>query len=350
MPVELIDLGEVVTLRAVFLTSGDVVADPTGGTLVITLPDATTVIRVITTQTTHDGTGRYHYDYTTTQNGIHTYVWSPTGTVSAIQAGEFLVGTFTSPGPCSEWAGVDDIFDCGPCSGVTPDYGKAAGALAAATRILFVLSDERYPGLCQHTIRPCRWSDRWAWFPRFDGWGYCGCGAGTPHECSCGSGSVVELPDFPVLQIDSVRVDGILLAASTYRLDEQRLLRRIDGYSFPSCQDLTLATTETGTFQIVYWAGVLPPADGVLAVTRLACELYQACSGGDCALPDNIVNLARLGMTAQFADLPTVAVAENFLGLREVDYFLKTERYGKSHGPMTTVSVDRPRPPAMRVY
>lgn len=336
MPVELIDLGEIVTLRAIFLTSGDAVADPTGGTLVITLPDGTTVSKIILTETTSDGTGRRHYNYTTSQNGIHTYVWTPTGTVTAIQAGEFLVGTFTSPGPCSEWAGVEDIFDCGPCASVTPDYGQAATALAAATRILYVLSNERYPGLCRHTIRPCRWPD-----------GSCGCGL---RECGCPSGPMLRLPDWPVLQIDSVRVDGDLLAASAYRLDEQRILRRLDDDTWPSCQDLTAAATEPGTFSVTYWAGVLPPADGVLAVTRLACELYQACSGGDCALPENITALARLGMSAEFADIPTVMAEENFLGLREVDYFLKTEKYGREHGSMTTVSVDRPHSPHMRVY
>ncbi len=355
MPIELIDLGEIVTLRALFINSSGSVADPTGGTLVITLPDGTTVTRLITTQTTADGTGRWHYDYTTTQNGMHTYVWSPTGPVSGIQAGEFLVGSFTSPGPCSEWAGVESIFDCSPCASVAAadrDYGSAADALQAATRILYEMTARRYPGLCRHVVRPCRWSDRWgsAMHPSHN-WGSCTCGAASPRECGCPAGPVVVLPDWPVMAIDSVRVDGSLVASSSYRLDEQRLLRRIDDDTWPSCQDLTAnPASENATFQVTYWAGVLPPPDGVLAVRRLACELYQACSGGDCALPDNITNLARLGMSVDFADIPTVLAEENYLGIREVDWFLKAERYGRSHGNVTTVSVDRPHAPGLRVY
>ena len=352
MPVELIDLGELVTLRAVFLDSSGVVQNPTGGSLVITLPSGATVTRLITTQTTQDGTGRWHYDYTTTLNGIHTYVWSPTGPVTAIQAGEFLVGTFTSSGPYSEWAGVEDVFDCAPCSGVAAasrNYGSAADALAAATRILFELSAHRYPGLRQYTVRPCRWSDRWtSCGPR--SWGICTCGARTARECGCPSGPVIELPDWPVLQVDSVRVDGTVLAVSTYRLDEQRLLRRIDDDTWPSCQDLTEAVTQNATFQVVYWAGVLPPPDGVLAVKRLACELYQACSGGDCALPQNIVNLTRQGMDVAFIDPQTIIGEDGYTGIREVDYFLKAERHGQSHGMTLTVSVDRPHAPHLRVY
>ena len=352
MPVELIDLGEVVTLRAVFLTGANVVADPTGGTLVITLPDATTVTRQIVTQTTTDGTGRWHYDYTTTQNGVHTYVWTPTGPVSGIQAGEFLGGEFTTPGPCTEWAGVEDIFDCGPCADVaTPNYGTAADMLAAATRILYELSNQRYPGLCRHVVRPCRRSDHWDCAGWHHGWGACGCGAASPRECGCPSGAVVELPDVPVLQIDSVRVNGSLVASSAYRLDEQRFLRRIDTDTWPNCQDLTAdPATDDATFQVTYWAGVLPPADGILAVKRLACELYQGCVGGDCALPANVANLTRLGMDVAFIDPTTIIGEDGLTGIREVDLFLQAERYGRTHGGLLTVSPDRPGRDHLRVY
>lgn len=248
--------------------------------------------------------------------------------------------------PCADWITADDVFDCGACASIAvgdQDATLAASVAEAASRILFLLSGRRYPGVCTDTVRPCKRSRRWGpgwlsarWEPS---WGYCSCGAGTWTDCTCSHRGEITLGAYPVISITQVLIDGSVLAPSAYRLDDYRWLRRIDGDAWPSTQDLDEATTETDTWAVTYTWGRAAPEDGIIAAKRLACELYQACAGGDCALSKQAQSVARQGVEITFESAEEL-FGNGRTGLYEVDLFLETERYATAHQGSQTVSPD----------
>jgi hypothetical protein len=66
----------------------------------------------------------------------------------------------------------------------------------------------------------------------------CGC---RTSDCSCSSLSEVLLPG-PVGDIESVRIDGITLDRTDYRVDNGYRLVRTDGGVWPACQDMAAAS------------------------------------------------------------------------------------------------------------
>lgn len=189
-------------------------------------------------------------------------------------------------------------------------------ALQAASEALWAATAQRF-GLCTETIRPCRrdcggsWpfaDSWWEWtggtWPRpllHDGAWYnitCGsCGGG----CSCGTLEEALLPG-PVYDVLQVKVDGTPLATTAYRLDNGRLLVRVDGGRWPTCQELALPDTAVGTWSVTARFGEPVPILGQQAVGELACEMVRAMLGEDCRLPKNIQQLVRQGVTISFPE------------------------------------------------
>ena len=151
-------------------------------------------------------------------------------------------------------------------------------------------------------------------------WGICGCG--VADQCGCGSLSQINLPGNPaVLGVTEVIVDGVTLAPASYRLDSFRRLVRVDGERWPCCQDLALAVTEPGTWQVSYAFGRVPPEAGVTAARDLACEMYQGATGGDCALPKRVTTISRQNVTLALLD-PFKFFEAGRTGIYSVDLFL----------------------------
>jgi hypothetical protein len=133
----------------------------------------------------------------------------------------------------------------------------------------------------------------------------------------------VLLSGYPVQIITEVKIDGDVVAPSSYRLDEGRFLTRLDGDHWPSCQDLSLADTEEGTFSVSYGYGASPPEIGIKAAAQLACELYKACSGEACALPARVTRAVRQGVTYEMNAFRFDPIAKAWkTGLPLVDAFL----------------------------
>lgn len=127
------------------------------------------------------------------------------------------------------------------------------------------------------------------------------CGCGSSDDCSCATLSEVILPG-PVGKIVSVKIDGVELAASDYRVDNSGRLVRQDGEAWPGCQDLSVAAGEPGTFEVTYYRGAAPNALTRAAAGALAAEFLAGCNGQECRLPWNLVSVARQGENYEFGE------------------------------------------------
>lgn len=239
----------------------------------------------------------------------------------------------------------------GPCTwpvdlSCVPDWetysaSARSAAVSWAAYILWALTGRQY-GPCSITVRPCgpRCSgpSGYMTFPvRSDGssgamgpwmvpwidagvWRNCGCAGG----CSCAADCEIALPG-PVAAVDEVTVGGVTLPASAYRLDIVRglpVLVRIDGECWPECQDMNANTDEPGSFAITYQRGVYVPRAGQLAAGQLAGEFAKACSGQDCALPQQLASLTRNGVEVQVVD-PATFLDAGLTGLANVDMWIR---------------------------
>ncbi|QDH93270.1 head-to-tail adaptor [Microbacterium phage Cressida] len=228
----------------------------------------------------------------------------------------------------SDCGGVCDVFDRWP-----EEEREAARALfeAQAIDLLWNWTDRLY-GVCPTTIRPCRddcggndgSATFWGRGPRFDpsfprqgrggmstggwtpvliggAWKNVGCGCLSACQCTIDGAHALSLPG-PIVSVTQVRIDGEVVPASAYRVDHKRLLVRIDGGTWPACQDLLAEPTEEGTFEIIYERGLPVPVGGMVAAGRLACELaMDSCGDDNCALPERLTSITRQGMTIGIA-------------------------------------------------
>lgn len=198
---------------------------------------------------------------------------------------------------------------------------------AQAIDLLWNWTDRLF-GVCEVTVRPCAegcggadgsatfWgrgpgydpsfpragrggTSTGGWTPVLIGgkWMNVGCGCISACRCSIDGAHALSLPG-PVQSITSVRVDGEIVPPSAYRVDNQRLLVRLDGDTWPSCQNMLLGPDQPGTFEVVYERGVPVPVGGMVAAGRLACELAAAaCGDEECGLPERLQTVTRQGVT-----------------------------------------------------
>ena len=200
-------------------------------------------------------------------------------------------------------------------------------------------------GVCQLKVRPCRkpcapWRVEWLnyapmgvgsgpWIPILDGGQPvnvlrgCGCG-GLYSGCGCRELCEITLNPYAA-SIVEVRVDGKVLPATAYRVDDYRKLTRTDGACWPECQQLELPDTAMGTFSVTYRTGVDPATDpgAMAAAAELAGEIYRYCRrmGGSCAPPSaHVTRIVRDGVEYDL-DL-NAYYSEGRTGLPRVDQFL----------------------------
>lgn len=151
-------------------------------------------------------------------------------------------------------------------------------------------------------------------------WRNCGCSGG----CTCKAACEVPFPG-SVAAVQEVRIDGVVLDPSAYRLDSYRgspVLVRTDGDCWPVCQDMAADIDAVGSFVIVYQPGELLPQGGQLAAGALACEFARACVGGDCVLPSQLASMSRNGVEVQVVD-PTQFFENGLTGNATVDRWLR---------------------------
>jgi len=255
--------------------------------------------------------------------------------------------------PCTPWT---PTF-CIDLGSLDPAVQAATGlGVSIASDLLWTLSGRRF-GLCDATIRPCRrscWPNPgwgWGWWNGSGGWwGWpypvnlgggiwvnCGCGS-CGDTCACTPLEEVQLA-YPVASVTQVMIDGVVLNPSAYLLYDHRILVRVDGGSWPLCNDLT-KTTGVGAWHITASYGVEVPPSGKLAVGQLAVEIAKDCAGAACALPRNITSITRQGVSQTFNQKGPTLV----FGLPLVDAFLRAHNPAGVSGRAQIFDIDGPRP------
>jgi len=239
--------------------------------------------------------------------------------------------------PCEPWP---FIWCCPELPNPNPDpliQAVLDDAVLGASQLLYSRTAQQF-GLCEVTLRPCRrdcddmwrfgnwfeWTPGRQWpFPALiDGaWFNLGCGSCT-GGCSCKRISEALLPG-PVHDITEVKVDGLVLPASSYRVDNHRLLVRTDGGVWPRCQDLNLDDDQPGTWSATPVLGEEVPDLGQRAVGELACEWAKACLGQECRLPSPIQQIVRQNVSVTFLD-PNELFEGGRIGLYFPDLFIST--------------------------
>lgn len=329
--------GQSTTFTAAFYAyPGGPLVDVTGLQVTILRTDGTVLLALTSVGIVHLSTGLYSYTYAAPAGlaaGDGVISW-PANEGTANE--QLTIGNASSSSTgittCEPWPAVS----CCNLTGVSP---SASGTyLQAATDILYQLTAQQF-GLCTFTFRPCRhdcygnaWpfdgGNWWQWgstYPRpilFDGAWFnltCGSCSGT---CSCGPLEEAWLPG-PVHAVVEVKVNGVVLSPTAYRVDDFRKLVRTDGGRWPVCQNLTAADTETGTWSVTVELGQEVPAIGQLAVGELYCEIAKACTGVACALPPGVTTVTRQGVVLDFDSFADL-LDRGLLGLRYCDMFVST--------------------------
>lgn len=226
-----------------------------------------------------------------------------------------------------------------------PELAAAVEAMAA--RHLYRWTGSRYAP-CPVTVRPCRSDCRSVGqVLNFGGqyghpvlWPGFGCACGGQDSCSCGHVSQIELAG-PVLSVDEVWIDGVLLPSTSYRVDNGKYLVRIDGEDWPECQDVAApykvevggpgAEAVLGTWAVTYRHGLPIPAGGPEVAGLLACEIAKAiCKDKSCALPTRVREITREGVTIAMLDDFT-GMNEGMTGIWLVDTWIMTNRPHVNH-------------------
>lgn len=215
-------------------------------------------------------------------------------------------------------------------------------AVNFASQVLWAMSGRQF-GTTSVTLRPCRYYPRDTPFP--DAWlswpgtmrpplgangtgGYYGAfwvqvGCGSCGDgCGCGALSEALLPG-PVETVTTVKVDGVTLSTTAYRIDDNRKIVRTDGFTWPNQNNLNLDDSQVGTWSVLANYGVPVPQGGALAVGELACEIIKGMSGEDCRLPRHVIQLARQGVTISVPDITTL-FEKGATGLYLCDMFINT--------------------------
>jgi hypothetical protein len=172
----------------------------------------------------------------------------------------------------------------GDCAGgcTIPDGTDAELVEAASIQaglILHTLSGNQI-GQCVDNLRPLN-------------------GCGCRSTCYC-DGDRLRLysPSGPVTGIESIYVDGELLAESEYRFyPSSQLLYRLPPAVWPTGDDKTLDCDEAGAFCVNALVGYEPDAWAVAVHAELTCEILKSCTDQKCRIPKNATQVTGQGVT-----------------------------------------------------
>lgn len=235
-------------------------------------------------------------------------------------------------GPCQAWTSAEAMEAAGCCAIEGSDPSVLDDSIVAASQLLYPLSNAKYPGTCESTVRPCgdelcpghmtpvRWDG--AWYNLSSG-------SRSHRACGCVAVSQVALAGH-ARSVLEVTIDGEVVDPDTYELREHLWLVRLGSERWPSCQNMREALGEEGTFGVTYEFGFDPPSSGIQAAQELACAIYESCTSSDpadCVLPQGITRIERQGITYDLEKFRGWGLVEGIwrTGLPLVDAFLNAE-------------------------
>jgi hypothetical protein len=265
-------------------------------------------------------------------------------------------------GPCCVYD--LDLSCCLAPSGILPDPCLLSGqpvsqviidnAKLAASQLMWSLTGRQF-SVCQVTVRPCRRCQDACCLP-FDGFWSTG-SSGFPwtptllpsgqwtnvscncqDQCSCINLSEVNLPN-PVCSIQEVKIDGVVVDPTTYRVDNFRKLVRLGSDVWPKCNDLTKPDTEVGTWSVKLQYGIAPPQLVLLAAAEMACEIIKGCVGQPCRLPQRVTSVTRQGISVSFLD-DMAFLDKGLTGMYFVDLAARTYNPGRLYRKPIIASPD----------
>lgn len=253
-----------------------------------------------------------------------------------IPHGVHAPGVSDPTGVCTAWASNVDIETYTPLA-LDEDFTPW---LIEASELLYILSARQFPGVCSQTVRPIRnscgcwqvlsrghvvYPVQWDWIA-----GYWRAENEAFQQIGCGALSSVRLSGY-VRAINSVKIGGVIVDPTTYRVDDhERLVRLTDPVTgqnpgWPACQDLTLPADAPGTFEVDYDWGRSPPIAGVRAAATLAWQLYlndNPRGKEKCKLPAGWTSITRQGITITRSQVQKLAT--DGTGIVGIDAFLST--------------------------
>ena len=226
-----------------------------------------------------------------------------------------------------------------------PDAIKARAEMLAWAALQSLAGFNMSP--CPVELRPCRQRCNpgvWEAYPVSGGtfapfvnglgqWvNTCGCGGDT---CSCGPLHEIALPSWG--DVTAVEIDGTAVPFADWRVDNHRMLVRMDGEAWPACQDLGAPAGEVGTFVITFYPGGAPDALANIAAGKLAEQFALACQGKKCKLPANVTAVTRAGVTME---MQPGLFPENATGIPEVDLWVRSVNPHSLRTPTRIASPD----------
>lgn len=240
------------------------------------------------------------------------------------------------PSGCVPWDIDPSCCDCDNWDNLTPAIRERSEQLAWDT--IKVLTGGQV-GNCPVTMRPClgppctvcnpygNWNYYGTWMVPYlqnGNWYNSVCGV---DPCSCERMCEIVTPG-AIAELTSIRLDGVEMPLTDFRVDNGNRIVRMDGECWPSCQNMNLPLGEPGTLGITYIPGVKPGPAGLWAAAVLACEFSKACMGNKCRLPSSVSQIVRQGVTMTLGaglsarTFRPEAFPGGLTGIREVDAYI----------------------------
>lgn len=242
-------------------------------------------------------------------------------------------------GPCADWP-IDPACNYGIPDNPASRSAVQAFAVKVASEWLWLLTAGIY-GTCPRKIRPCgRRCVGFDYYPSqlVDGtWVNITC---TCDSSPCGCCYVCEIElDGPVDSVTEIKIGGVVVNSSTYRIDDGfKLVRVGNNPCWPSCQNLSAADTETNTFSVTYQQGLAVPTMGKRALGALAAEIVKSCAGSACRLPAGVQSITRQGISMEMIDVDLLK--SRLTGIPEVDSWVNLVNPQGQLEPSTVWSPD----------
>ncbi len=258
-------------------------------------------------------------------------------------------------GPCEAWdLDLTCLNDAGgvvdPCLGDgTPVPQEILDSMILAASQFMWAATGRQFGTCTVTLRPMCIDECQAecvdsgygfpWVPvhRADGaWVNLTC---AQPNCTCEQLCEVPLP-YPVCSVDEVLINGEIIPDTEYSVvNFNKLIRSKADGCWPNCNNISLPTSEPGTWSITVTYGKPIPELVRLAAAEFACQLVKKALGRPCDLPQRIQSINRQGMSATFLD-PMEFMQQGMTGIFLVDLAIKTYNPHRLYKKPTVVSPD----------
>lgn len=182
---------------------------------------------------------------------------------------------------CQPFITADDVLDaaCGCDLDAVEDADLIDLMIDQASDILSLATGGLVSGICTVTVRPVALCHD----PYIDS-------IYPPRDWRRQFGGINTIPlRGPNTDIVEITINGVVINPSEYGLLDNKYLFRRSG-CWPSVNDLTLAATQTDTFEITYRFGREPDKLTQMATTELACELLKDLKGKATSLPRGVTS------------------------------------------------------------